>query len=68
VPQILRTGCSGSGLMENSRARGGQLGTAGSLSLSTQGVHSVMPAEAAQLEMADLNDWFGNFDRESVGQ
>jgi len=24
------------------------------------GVHSLMPAEAAQLEMTDLNDWFGN--------
>lgn len=53
--------------MENSEARGGQLGTAGLLSLSAQGVHGVMPAEAAQLEMADLNDWFGNFDGESVG-
>jgi hypothetical protein len=54
-------------VMENLRARGGQLGTAGLLSLSAQGVHGVMPAEAAQLEMADLNDWFGNFDGESVG-
>src|SRR5262249_56928682 len=26
-----------------------------------------MPAEAAQLEMADLNDWFGNFNGESIG-
>src|SRR6476646_3183204 len=26
-----------------------------------------MPAEAAQLEMADLNDWFGNFNSESIG-
>src|SRR6476619_484764 len=53
--------------MENSRARGGQLGMAGLLSLSAQGVHSLMPAEAAQLEMADLNDWFGNFNGESIG-
>src|SRR5258708_36093400 len=27
-----------------------------------------MPAEAAQLEMADLNDWFGNFNGKSIGQ
>jgi hypothetical protein len=27
----------------------------------------MMPAEAAQLEMADFNDWFGNFNGESVG-
>jgi hypothetical protein len=26
-----------------------------------------MPAEAAQLKMADLNDWFGNFNGESIG-
>ena len=26
-----------------------------------------MPAEAAQLEMADLNDWFGHFNGESIG-
>src|SRR5260370_16163434 len=26
-----------------------------------------MQAEAAQLEMADLNDWFGNFNGESIG-
>ena len=26
-----------------------------------------MPAEAAQLEMADLNDWFGNFNSEGIG-
>ena len=26
-----------------------------------------MPAEAAQLEMADLNDRFGNFNGESIG-
>ena len=26
-----------------------------------------MPAEATQLEMADLNDWFGNFKGESIG-
>ena len=43
------------------------MGAAGLLSLSAQGVHGVMPAETAQLEMADLNDWFGNFDGESVG-
>ena len=43
------------------------MGRQGLLPLSAQGVHSLMPAEAAQLEMADLNDWFGNFNSESVG-
>src|ERR1700730_14601865 len=47
--------------------RKGRFGTAGLLPISAQGVHSMMPAEAAQLEMADLNDWFGNFNGESVG-